>query len=167
MIYCPEKNYLIESLLDLRVPFFAQTLSPINEIPKTFEMSIVCDKYSRIFLSNVYLYYQINDKPHVDIDHIISNTTSDKEIYQRIFNDFSNDISILLWTTKPDGSLKIRKMVDLKIMTKMILSIHNIISCQFTKTFIIEFVLIFYVIYFICILCCVYIFYNRRRMICE
>ena len=132
----PDQILEIESALDSMVPSFLYTNNlSAQKNPKL-------SKSAKLFGGNKYLFYLVDDKIYVDIHHIISNLTNDSLTNQKIFRDFSEEISFPIWCPKQNKLVR-RELIDYSTMTKMILS-HQ---CDFSDTFRLECVCSMYIIY--------------------
>lgn len=74
------------------------------------------------------MYYNINNKYYVDIDHILSKIATSKDEYQTLFRKFSGKISFSIWTTTLNSTFKRRDLIDFKTMGLLILSTNNYFS---------------------------------------
>ena len=108
-------------------------------------------RFAYIFGNNYYLFYQIDNKIYVDIQHVISNLGLCLDEYKHKYHDFSEFITNSLWDVRFDGTLVRRELIDFHTMGRLILSVDS----EFTRTFRLQcaLYLVCLLVVFICSLC--------------
>ncbi|BCS83335.1 hypothetical protein QLL95_gp0788 [Cotonvirus japonicus] len=137
-----------ENLMDDMCPDFIRKTSNklasnINTNNIIYDFNIKCDKLVYVFNTNTYIYYKINDKWYVDLNHILSNMnlSDDKFIYYN--NKFFNYTKICIWMIKNNGTYILRDLLNLESMCAIILSF----DCEFSRNFKLECINYFMAIY--------------------
>ena len=86
------------------------------------------------FLSDINVYYHIDDRRYVDINHIISKLVSTEHQYSMFYKNFGHAIRHSIWTNRFDGNVIKRNLIDIATMGRIILSFNS----PYRKRFIIE-----------------------------
>ena len=118
---------LIEQYLDNQVPHRVQQRIDLG--PST----IICQQKRSVlnFISNTYLYYHINNRMYVDINHIISSLISSPCYFRCTYRKFADKIRHTIWTLDADNILVKRDLIDIKTMVEIILSQNCLFSTRF------------------------------------
>lgn len=130
---------VIETRLDATVPRFILNkyiLSEKDNIIKIMtDLFTYIDKISYSFDSNVYLFYKINGKLYLDLNHVISWLIDfpNKTEYLKFYNEYSKNILLSIWTMNSSGLIIKRNLIDTTTMNQMILSRKNNFSITYQK----------------------------------
>lgn len=107
-----------------------------------YDLIYPISKSVSIFGSNCYVYYIINNKYYVDINHIISCMTTSADQYKELFYNYSEYIYTSIWDIGLHGKPFYRELIDLNTMGRLILSYN----CLFSQLFIYECLLYLFII---------------------
>lgn len=146
--------FLLETFLDNQVPLFISNKNNemFSNINNESDKKNIVKKVSK-FDSNIYLYYYVDKKYYVDINHIISNLTNNDEEYKNVFREFSEYICQSIWTPKENGKFIKRELIDLQTMGRIILKFNG----KFSSLFMYE--CMFHLIFLQCFLFCLFFTY--------
>lgn len=112
----------IESKLDSIVPYSTQKIELV----------------AHQFQSNFYIYYKIDGCYYSDIDHILSNVTTDSESYERLSKEFGKDV---VCSVRTHGVL--RNLIDQQTVGRIVLAT----DCQYSRVYKVESLMTYLTIY--------------------
>jgi len=145
------KISLTESIFDKNIPDYVYEEDNIIAnnigIPNIlFDILQPINKCVFVFYSNIYLYYYVDGKYYIDINHIISKLVTDETLHKNTFQKYSNDICYSIWTISSENKFIRRELIDLNTMARIILSFHG----DFSNTFRVEclFYIMIYQVFF-------------------
>jgi hypothetical protein len=161
-IYCDDMDTisLIEAIYDYYTPSFVQIVTDnihnnIRFSDILFDLFRPMKKCIFAFGTNIYLYYKINNKYYMDMNHLILNLV-DSANHANCFHMHSNKICHFIWTTGFNGKIIRRPLIDMKNIGQIILSTNGEFSNLFRQecmVFIIILQILFYCLFFLYILC--------------
>lgn len=154
---------LIETKMDNCIPLFVieknNIISKIIGITTIFfdpNRDIIRNMYQ--FHNNTYLYYVIDGKYYVDINHILSKLTDNHDIYKNTFREFSEFISLSMWMKKENNEYILRELIDVPTMARLILKFNGEFSSTFRYECMMYLIFIYCLIYFFCV---IKLFYHK------
>ena len=131
----PQKISNLETFLDNKIP------QPIMKKNDAIVLSvgrsniILNDRAIKlsafIFYTNVFVYYYVDGKFYVDINHLLSCLTTDMTVYQNTFRDFTDSIANTIWTGTEARPIY-RYLIDFNTVNEIILLFSN---NEFAKLF--------------------------------
>ncbi|XWV24751.1 hypothetical protein QJ856_gp1032 [Tupanvirus deep ocean] len=151
---------LVEMTMDQNLPLFVHNdsnviLSNLNDDNIAWELQRPFKRQVHTFFNNIYLFYVINNKYYCDINHIITNLITTQKEHQEIHHDFSEYIDKCIWTQSLSGRITRRNLIDFITVGKMATKY----DCEFSKYFLLEFVICLMILYVLIYLFFFMIFY--------